>query len=121
MKSLLLASNDISMFAIRTAEGALEEKLYLDLCMKLEHHNDRTLFLCGILPTNKQPQLKKFFDVRGCGVIESIEVMHGKMKKKDKENIFGFVRFAHKNGKMRVVKLVQEVEVKDAKAKKKNH
>ena len=75
--------------------------------------------MCGILPANKKPQLKRFFDSKGWGVIESIDVLQGKEKKKGKKNIFGFVRFAHKNGKMRVVKLVSEVEEKVLKPKKK--
>uniref|UniRef100_A0A7S3J241 RRM domain-containing protein n=1 Tax=Euplotes harpa TaxID=151035 RepID=A0A7S3J241_9SPIT len=121
LKTLLLGSNDMSMYSIKLAMEALDGKLYLDLGLKLENHNDRTLFLCGILPNNKKPQLKKFFDSKGCGVIESIEVFHGKEKKKGKKNIFGFVKFAHKNGKMRVVKMVKDVEEKVIKPKKKNN
>lgn len=112
LKSLLLASNDISMYAIKLAEESVGEKLYIDLSLKLENHNDRTLFLCGIVPTNTKPLLKKYFDSKGCGVIENIEVIEGREKKKGKRNIFGFVRFAHKNAKMRVVKSLKDVEEK---------
>ena len=116
LKSLLINSNEVSMYTIKKANEVLEDKsLHLDVTLKLENHNDRTLFLCGINQQNKIPHLKKYFDSKGCGLIENIEVLKGKEKKKGKKNIFGFVKFAHKNGKMRVVKMLKDVEEKPIK------
>ena len=119
LKTILLASNEISMYSIKNAEECTKDTIYMDLSLKLENHNERTLFLCGILPANKKPQLKKFFDSKNWGVIENIDILQGKEKKKGKQNIFGFVRFAHVNGKMRVVKQISEIEENKPKIKKK--
>ena len=115
LKSILLASNDVSMYTIKLTEEDVAEKLYIDLSLKLENHNDRTLFLCGVNPKNTKPLLKKFFDKKGCGVIENIEIIRGREKKEGKQNIFGFVKFAHKNGKMRVIQQLKEFEEKEIK------
>ena len=115
LKTLLLASNDVSMYTIKLTEEDLNDKLYMDLSLKLENHNERTLFLCGVNPKNTKPLLKKYFNKKGCGVIENIDIIRGREKKKGKINIFGFVKFAHKNGKMRVIQQLKEFEEKEIK------
>ncbi|CAI2366739.1 unnamed protein product [Moneuplotes crassus] len=110
LKTLLLASNDINMYTIKLIEEDIGDKLYVDLGLKLDNHNERTLFLCGINPKNTKPLLKKYFEKKGCGVIEHIDIMRGRETKKGKINIFGFVKFAHKNGKMRVIQSLEEFE-----------
>lgn len=114
-KSLLIGSNEVSMYAIKKAESAIVHDMFFDLTIKLENHNDRTLFLCGINQQNKLPHIKKYLDSKNCGLIEDIEIMSGKEKKKGKKNTFGFVKFAHKNGKMRVVKMLKDIEEKPIK------
>jgi Ran GTPase-activating protein (RanGAP) involved in mRNA processing and transport len=110
LKTLMLASNDISMYTIKMAEEDIEGRMYIDLKLKLENNNERVLFLCGIHPENTKPLLKKYFDKRSCGIIENIDIIRGREKKKGKQNIFGFVKFAHKNGKMRVIGNLKEFE-----------
>ena len=45
LKSLLIASNEISMYSIKNAEESTKEMIYMDLSLKLENHNERTLLV----------------------------------------------------------------------------
>jgi Ran GTPase-activating protein (RanGAP) involved in mRNA processing and transport len=112
LRTLLLAGNDINMYTVKLTVEDLADRMYLDLSLKLENHNDKTLFLCGLNPKNTKPLLKKYFDKHKCGIIEQIDIIKGREKVKGKQNIFGFVKFAHKNGKMRIVGKLEDIEGK---------
>ena len=68
---------------------------------------------------NTAPIIKKYFDSKWAGLILNIQIIKGKPKKgKENANIFGFVKFAHKNSAKRTVRFSQDVEKKNLNAYK---
>ena len=113
LRNLFLGSNAVSVFSLKTACDFLKKKgiaLSIDLEDRLDHPNETTIFLSGLKPHQNKAFLEKYFGALKAGVIVGIEVHTGRKVKENQENLFGFVKYAHKNSVARAVKSLKQLE-----------
>lgn len=79
LRSMLLGTNDVSIYALKKLEHMIEAKavrnLNIDIIRKLEYQTEGTFFLSGIHGQNTAPVIKRFLDSKRAGLCLEVNIM----------------------------------------------